>query len=485
MIVKILQNVVFLLTGQVIAKIIALMGMIVLARQLGVAGFGMYNTIMTTLTLFATFADGGLNTTTIRDVARDYAKSDTYFSHVLVLRTTLTILAYGMLLLFGSLWSTQRYPWSFLAVCGLFLFPDAFRKLGISMLTAYERMEIVAIMDVVAIVFRYAPFLLVIWLGHALPLAFRFFVVSWAIVAGMWMIVVRRHCLTQWFTGITFSKLKHILHESFPFWVFFVLSVIYFKADILMLATMQGDMAVGLYEAAYKFIEASMFVPVSIINVLLPVMSRMFIIDKSTGHHVYIHASRILGISILPVIIGISFFSRDIINLVFEDPNYLPAAPALSLLIWALLIIFLNAPVGNTIASSDRVHAYLPYAIGNTLLNIVLNVWFIRRYSYMGAAFTTVLTECTGFATQLWFAHRIMGGAPDILKILAKLLITGGMTSLVLAMVKFQVLFPFNALIAGGVYIACLFALKLIDQRDFFLVREEIQRIRAKHFPQK
>jgi O-antigen/teichoic acid export membrane protein len=297
--------------------------------------------------------------------------------------------------------------------------------------------------------------------------------------------VGERRGLTQWFTVVTFPELKRILHESFPFWVFFVLSVIYFKADILMLATMQGDVAVGLYESAYKFIEASMFVPVSIINVLLPVMSRMFVTDKSAGHHVYIHASRLLAISILPVVIGISFFSRDIISLVFKDPNYLPAAPALSLLIWALLIIFLNAPVGNTIASSDRVHAYLPYAIGNTLLNIVLNVWFIRRYSYMGAAFTTVLTECTGFASQLWFAHRIMGGAPDILKILAKLLIAGGMTSLVLAIVKPLVLFPFNALLAGIVYIACLLGLKLIDKRGFLLVREEIQRFKARHLPGK
>ena len=79
---KILQNVVFLLSGQVVAKIVTVLGMIVLARRLGVEGFGMYGTVMTTLTLFATFADGGLNTTTIRDVARDYAKSDNYFSHI-------------------------------------------------------------------------------------------------------------------------------------------------------------------------------------------------------------------------------------------------------------------------------------------------------------------------------------------------------------------------------------------------------------------
>ena len=102
-------------------------------------------------------------------------------------------------------------------------------------------------------------------------------------------------CLKCWSFPIHPPTLWHIVYESFPFGVFFVLSVIYFKADILMLAKMQGSTAVGFYEGAYKFIEASMFIPVSIINVLLPAMSRSFVIDKSSYSKLYIHSTRILA----------------------------------------------------------------------------------------------------------------------------------------------------------------------------------------------
>ena len=87
MILKILRNVAALLTGQVVVKLFSLFCIILLARRFGVEGFGMYGTVMAFLTLFAAFADSGLNTVTIRDVARDYAQSDTYFSHVLILQS--------------------------------------------------------------------------------------------------------------------------------------------------------------------------------------------------------------------------------------------------------------------------------------------------------------------------------------------------------------------------------------------------------------
>src|SRR5512136_1828927 len=107
MIFKILRNIFSLLTGHVVSKFVALACMIFLARRLGVEGFGTYETVMAYLTLFATFADNGIGTVTIRDVARDYASSDTYFAHVLTLRMILSAGAYVLLLLFDSIWKTQ------------------------------------------------------------------------------------------------------------------------------------------------------------------------------------------------------------------------------------------------------------------------------------------------------------------------------------------------------------------------------------------
>ena len=352
MVFRILQNILSLLTGHVVSKLISLVSVIFLARRFGVEGFGTFGTVMAYLTLFAIIADNGLGTVTIRDVAQDYTRSNEYFSLMLALRGILTIGSYILLLLLGWLLKPPGFSLAFIAVCGLMLFPEALRKIGISFLTAYERMEIVAIMDVFSIIFRYSPFFLAVFLGKSLHVAFILLPFFWIGVATVWLFVSRRCCLRFRLVSLRKERLWGLVYESFPFGVFSILAIIYFKADILMLSKMQGTVAVGLYEGAYKFIEAAMFIPVSIVNVLLPVMSRSLTTGTSSYNKIYEHSIRIMGMGMLPIAIGVSFFAEDIILMVYRDSSYLPSASALALLIWALFFIFLNAPVGNVIATS-------------------------------------------------------------------------------------------------------------------------------------
>ncbi|MBD3306098.1 oligosaccharide flippase family protein [candidate division KSB3 bacterium] len=479
MLFRILRNILSLLTSQFISKLFSLFCVIYLARELAVEQFGLYGVGMAYLTLFAALADGGMSTVTIRDVAQDHTRSDEYFAHVLVLRGLLTVGAYGLMLGLGSVWQSSDFPPAFIALCGVFLFPEAIRKLGVSMLSAYERMDLVAVLDVLSIVLRYLPFFGAIFLGQTLQIAFVLLAGVWMGVAGIWALVTRKYCLTRWKAPINPAQLWHILYESFPFGILFFLTIVYFKADIIMLSKMQGEIAVGFYEGAYKFIEASMFIPVSIVHVLLPVMSRTFVADKASYNKVFLHSTRILALSILPVCIGVSFFAQEIILLVYGEA-YLPSAPALALLIWALFFIFLNAPVGNIISTSKMIHAFLPYAIGNMLANIGLNLLLIPHYSFLGASFTTLFTECTGFAIQLWFANRILGNAPEILGIVGRLLIAGAGTSGVFWMTRSLVLFPLNVLLALGVYLVLLLLLRVISQDDRRLVGELLRQARAK-----
>ncbi len=476
---RILRNVAALLIGQILSKVFSFLCIIFLARRLGVEGFGTYGAVMAYLTLFTVFADNGLSTVTTRDVAQDHARSLEFFSHTVILRFLMTGLSYGMMLVLGYYWGAQYYSFPFIVTCGLFLFPEMFRKLGTSMLAGYERMDMIAGLDLLSIIIRYSPFLAAIWLQHSLQWAFRLLVVLWFGVAGVWLFVIKRYCLPSWFASVKTSIFRTILYEAFPFGIYFVLSVIYFKADILMLLGMQGKIAVGFYEGAYKFIEAAMFVPVSIVNVLLPAMSKSLKTDQESYARLYIHSTRLLAMGILPVVILMSFFAKDIILLVY-DTTYLPSAPALSLLIWSLFIIFLNAPVGNVIATAKLMHRFLPFAVANTLLNIVLNFFLIPRYSFLGAAFTTVLTECTGFALQLWFAHRALGNAAQILGILGKLLIAGGITSLVCYSLQSRIILPFTVLIVTGTYLISIILVRLVSGEDKRICFEILHTLKGK-----
>lgn len=482
MVFRILQNILSLLTGHVVSKLISLVSVIFLARRFGVEGFGTFGTIMAYLTLFATIADNGLGTVTIRDVAQDYRRSHEYFSLMLMLRGILTLCSYGLLLLLGWLLQPLDFSLTFIAVCGLMLFPEALRKIGISFLTAYERMELVAGLDVFSIIFRYLPFFIAVFLGKTLHLAFILLPFFWIVVATVWLVISRRCCLQFQMVSLRKERLWEILYEAFPFGIFSILAIIYFKADILMLSKMQGSAAVGLYEGAYKFIEAAMFIPVSIVNVLLPVMSRSFTADPSSYNKICVHSLRLLGMAMLPIAIGVSFFAEEIILIVYRDSSYLPSASALMLLIWALFLIFLNAPVGNVIATSKLMHAFLPYAVGNTLLNIGLNLILIPKYSFLGASFTTLLTECTGFAIQLWFVNRALKNASAILWILGKFAAVGILTSVLYSVAHSLLPFPLNLFILCAMYSGGLFLFRLFEPEDKYWGGEMINMVKSKFF---
>ena len=142
MIFRILRNVLSLLTGQIVAKLLSLACVIFLARRLGVKNFGTYGTVMAYLSLFATFADSGMSTVTVREVAQDYARSDEYFSHILLLRGMVTSGAYILMLLLGGLLKKNDFSFVFIASCGLMLFPETIRKLSISMLSCLPNLAI-------------------------------------------------------------------------------------------------------------------------------------------------------------------------------------------------------------------------------------------------------------------------------------------------------------------------------------------------------
>jgi len=478
MLLRIVRNVMALLTGHVVSKLVSLGCLIFLARQFGVAGFGMFGTVSAYLTLFTIFAECGLSTIMVRDVAQDHTRSAEYFAHLLALRGLLTLLAYGVLLLCGHLFA-KEYAFGFIAGYGLMLFPEALRRLCGSLLSAHERMDVIAGLDIFSILCRYSPFFLALWLGKSLSFAFLLLVPCWIGVAGVWLTVTQRVCLTRWFAAVQPAKLWQIFRAGLPFGFLATLSIIYFKSDVVMLAYLQDQVAVGLYESAYKFIEAAMFIPVSLVNVLLPVMARSFLTDKAAYHQVYLHSTRILAMAILPVVIFVCFCAPQIILLVYGE-KYLPAAPALQVLIWTLFVIFLNAPVGNILATANLIQAFLPYALANTLLNIGLNALLIPHYSFFGASATTLFTECTGYLTQVWFAIRVVGNAAEIFHTLGKLLLAGALSSLIFSVLRTWLPFPFNGLLLLAAYGATLVGLRIIQAEDTQLVLTLVRKINAK-----
>jgi len=190
--------------------------------------------------------------------------------------------------------------------------------------------------------------------------------------------------------------------ESFPYAALIGTSFFYARADWFIVQQFLGSASLGMYSAAYRYLDAVSLVPAALTQTLFPISA------KKDG----VQLKQVIKITSVMTIIGLltscSLF-------VFSGPlttgllglSYMPAQYLVQIFSLAVLLFFINSPLSTVVQSSSLVKNFLPYGVANTVVNIILNVLLIPRFGLPGAAFVMVVTEVTGLAINLWFVRKI------------------------------------------------------------------------------
>lgn len=89
---RVVKNTSVLIAGTIVSKLCLLALFAVVARQIGVEGFGQYNFTISLASLIIIFGDMGLNTLAIREVAKDRTKINEYLGNVLIIKTIISVI---------------------------------------------------------------------------------------------------------------------------------------------------------------------------------------------------------------------------------------------------------------------------------------------------------------------------------------------------------------------------------------------------------
>ena len=194
------------------------------------------------------------------------------------------------------------------------------------------------------------------------------------LAAAAMALVIRPYLLTGEQVGQSAARL---FLTAFPYGVLAILAILYFRVDIIMLASLSGAEAAGRYNAALRLFEAGLVLPAALSGALFPVMSRQLIDGDLVGLLVsYRQAVRLLLLVAVPAAAAMIFFAGWTMSLFFGQ-DYAGAGPVLLVLGLSWILFFINAPLGNLLAASKLMPRFLPYAAANTGLNIGLNFWLI------------------------------------------------------------------------------------------------------------
>jgi O-antigen/teichoic acid export membrane protein len=409
------RNSLLIMIAQIAIKLLSFAFTVLIVRQLGATEFGQYAAIAAFGSIFLFIGDLGLSPFLVREVARlrdtpgGTAQICSLYSTVLSLRLLLSLL--GVTLMLAAAWLTGRPAAMIgaLALNGLSMLLYGAQGTSEAMLAGYERLDLPARARVVY------QLLFVALGGAALVGGLGYYGLIGATLIGV--ITLTLLCLRAAARlGLQLGRpapgrYVALIRASVPFGVVAFTLGLSYKFDSVLLNLFHGDAATGYYNAAYSLVFSTIFLSNAINTALYPSLTRQAAADARAVPLVYGRVIRYLLVIGLPLAVGGAFLAPRIVPFLYGD-GYLPAIPALQVVIWVVPLMFLSEFLGYAVIVSGQEGRVARSVLLSTGTNVALNLALVPRSGLMAAAAMTVVTELFLVSQYLWLLRDDLRSVP-------------------------------------------------------------------------
>ena len=469
---KIAKNTSALFVSQFIVSILSIILSISVARNLGDVLFGKYSFALAFVAFYAVFSNLGYNTLLIRDVARDTSQASKYLSNILSIRALLSLVIFSLIVLtinvMGYPADTKNVVYIFGIYTLLISLSDVFKVT----FRAFQKMEYEASITIIFNMVRVSLGLLVLFLGYGLMVLALVFLFS-GVFDFLFSFLACERKFVKSRTELDLYFLKSTIKIAVPIGMLSIFALIYARIDMIMLSVMKGDVVVGWYAAASNLTYGFKPIPHLFMSALFPLMSYYYASSKNLLKKSYEKSFKYLLILGLPLAVGISLLADKII-LFFYGQQFSNSIIALQILSWDILLIFLYACSAFLLISMDKQNQMAIVAGCTALINVILNLFLIPSYSYVGAAMATISAEGFLLISYIYLNSRHLHTIP-IHKMIIKPSIACGAMGLFIYQVNGINLF-LQIIIAIILYFVILYLLKGFSDEDVSLFRKLINR---------
>ena len=376
-----------------------------LASHLGPSGIGVYAFAVAMASLFRLIPDFGALQVATRDIAQHPEREGELMPNLVFVRAVLGAGAYGVLALFVTAldFGDANRTGALIAGLTLLLMLDAFR----GSLEVRLRMAWVAAADIVEATLSLAAVVAIVATDAGVNAVLAVYVLL-KLVNSL-IVVWAASRLTGFRWRPRFALWLPLLRTAFPVGIASVLATAYYRLDVVILAGLKPPDDVGQYGVAFRFMEALTLLAAITMPVLAPVLARSYMEGRDVLQRRYADAVHL--VSVVAMLIGVAG-AMTAWRVLPELPGfgaYGGGGVALSILApGAALILLGNVVQGALIAGHEQ--RRLVWISGSGLVvNTVLTVGLILRWSYYGAAAATTATEVLLIGLSLWEAHRRLG----------------------------------------------------------------------------
>jgi len=473
---SIAQNVSVMMGAQIVTWGSSFLLLYFLPRYLGSEDFGRLYLALSIKMMLGLLIDFGGNYLIPKEVARSQAKGAKILSSYIMLRIFLWILSIGIILLLSDLLGYSEHVHLLIIILAVAKLWEG----GTTALSAFfegiEKMEYPSIGKIVERVF--VAFVAV----GALLLGADSIGVAIVMTVGALLNLI----VIYWFSrGVvrlryTFdTKIFSLFHSGMPFFLFSLFSVIYYRIDAMMLASLTTDQVTGWYGGAFRFFDIIMVLPLLYKTAIFPVFSKLWDNEDGVLENTVSHSLRLMIILGIPTATVIFLFAEPIIHFFMGLGEFGPSVLVLQIFALSIPIIYVDIILGSALmGAANRQRAWAITGLFAIFINVGINYVLIpyTQTTYgnggLGAAVATLITEIfvMGSAFILLPKSYLQNFKSSyIFKPAAATLITA--IPVIVLLFYSSLYWMLTLIISGVIYISALFLLKTFDNKELELIK--------------
>lgn len=458
---KIASNTLVQIIGRVFISALSLVSIKLITNYLGAEGTGFYNTIITYCSFAIVIADFGLFSVAVREVSKDPSQKRKLLSNIFAIRfiSAIVITLLAIFIGFSTNYSNEiKYG---ILVASLF---PVFNLTGsvYDMLFQYKlEMQKVVLAELIS---------------KIITVIFMFVIISshlgyYAIVSSVSLAAVLNFSIKLYLSKkelpfqIKFDRdiINPIIKMALPLGAVFIVNNIYFKIDTLILFFYKGAVDVGIYAVSYRVLETTLFAGSFLSSSLKPLLSVSVEKDKEKAERALSQAIIFLLFMASMITVICVTFPKEII-LFLSNKEFLGGAKSLVILGFASVFIYVGGIFGEILIAKDMRKTLVKTSVFILLFNILLNIILIPRYSYIGAAWTTLISEIVLITISYIITSRVIKVRMDVMQIFKLLIIALASSLLGFFIKKTGVYFLVNILMISLFFIFCSYIFNAIPK---------------------
>jgi len=387
---KYLANTSWLFIERIVRIVVSFVVTIFVVRYLGPKEFGLFSYALSFFWLFGSLSTLGLEAITTREIVKYPDKKDEINGTVFFLRLAGSVSA--IIIIAVTLFLTGEETYTailILILSGSFLFQSFsvieyyFRGIVKAKYNAYALSASVILSSALKVIFI---------LIKAPLIYFVFAVVFEYVALAVGLVLVYQHfklSIFNWKYSKTIAS--SLLKDSWPLALSGIVVMIYVRIDQIMIKNMMSVEAVGYYSAAVRLCEAWYFIPVTLCNSIFPAIVNAKNVSQEFYNNRMQKLYDLLTWLAIGIAVPVTVFSSQIIDLLFGN-EFSPAAPVLTIYIWAGVAVFLGVASSQYLINENLTKLSFSRNFIGMILNIVLNFILIPKFGIIGSAVATLIS---------------------------------------------------------------------------------------------